>query len=119
MEELNVNEVEKDEAEVKEDAITFTPQVTPENEEPPCARRIYARRRASRVKPKVETPDERLERIIKHATPPVRPPIEGGLDPDECERRMKRTLTVTREHLRRIGAKHPTYDKDYGKEVND
>lgn len=110
IDEEKVTEVEKDEPEVKESPFTVTV-----GDEPPCARR----RRIYRRKPKEETEEERLERIIRQSRPPVRPPIEGGLDPDDHECRLKRTLTQLREHCRKRGIKHPLFDKDYNKEVKD
>ena len=109
---------ESEETVAQEDAERNETAVTVGEEKPPCARRIYARRRRTRRKP--ETADERFERIIKQATPPRRPPHDGrGLDPDEQVCRTKRTLTQLREHCRKRGISHPLFDENYGKEVTD
>ena len=134
---MDVNEVEQTEDEVKEVGNSVTsPVVSLHNsgvdatldddtaitvgaKDPPCTRRIYARRRRT-AKPKEETEGERLERIIKQARPPVRPARENDmLDPDDQGCRLKRTLTQLREHCRKRGIKHPLFDKDYNKEVKD
>ena len=83
--------------------------------EPPKPRRTYTRR-----KPKPETEEERFERILKRAQPPAhRRRRHLPQDAEDVARRMKRTLLQQREHCRRRGIKHPLWDEDYGKEVND
>jgi len=111
MDDEKLNEVEKEEAEIKDEPQEFTSDVayldnsatdaTPEDKP------------EADEQPEEQSAAERLDRIIKEAHPPVRPPLSGGIDPDEHARRRKRTLAALREHLRKRGIKHPLFDNDW------